>query len=105
MMRPFICPVGFMMFPIIFLLSLSFFILVVLANVKTQTLKTFGYVIVALIWLTTVAVFGGGMYKMSKFMRPGMHCKKNAMLKYPGMNIVPQADSSEVMICPKPKDK
>lgn len=104
MVRAF-CPAVFMLFPIIFLLSLSFFILLVLANVKTQTLKIFGYIIVALIWLTTVLVFAGGVYKAAKrercpVMRPGMHMGK-AMMKHPAMGMFEKGDNSEVIVCPK----
>ncbi|MDD4955192.1 MAG: hypothetical protein PHP17_04040 [Candidatus Omnitrophica bacterium] len=103
MVRAF-CPVVFMLFPIIFLLSLSFFILLVLANVKTQTLKIFGYIIVALIWLTTVLVFAGGVYKAAKRdrhfgMHPGMHMGK--MIKHPAMGMFEKGDNAGVIVCPK----
>ncbi len=103
MMRA-MCPMGFMMFHVIFLLSLSFFILVVLANVKTHALKVFGYVIVAIIWLATALVFAGGVGKVAR----GRHMRapfKNSALKYPGMCIKQGNDPSEVMICPKSQKK
>ncbi|MFA5336957.1 MAG: hypothetical protein WC330_01330 [Candidatus Omnitrophota bacterium] len=103
MMMP-MCPAGFMVFPVIFLLSLSFFILVALSNVKTQALKVFGYVIVALIWLAAVLVFAGGACRMTKGMHP-LRPSKKSMLKYPGMCITPGENPSEVMICPKAQKK
>jgi len=99
-----LCPGAFLFFPIIFLLSLSFFILVVLANVKTQALKTFGYIIVALIWLATILAFAGGVYKTAKGMYPGMQMRK-AMMRHPGMGMMDKGDSSEIVICPKMEHK
>jgi energy-coupling factor transporter transmembrane protein EcfT len=101
-----LCPMIFLLIPVIFLLSLSFFVLVVLSSVKTQTLKVFGYVIVALIWLTGILVFAGGIYKGSKGMYPGMRMKNAMMKRYPGkpgmkMDKFRQGDSAERIICPK----
>jgi hypothetical protein len=93
-----------MMFHVIFLLSLSFFILVVLSNVKTHALKVFGYVIVTIIWLATVLVFAGGVCKVAKGRHMRMPFKKSA-LKYPGMCIKQGDNPSEVMICPKAQKK
>ena len=95
-----VCPMGFLFVPVILLLSLSFFILVALANVKTHTLKVFGYVIVTLIWLTTILVFAGGIYKMSKGMYPGMRMKK-AAIKSPMLDKLQSGEYSELMVCPK----
>jgi len=108
MVRAF-CPIGFVLFPIIGLLSLSFFILLVLTNVKTQALKIFGYIIVAIIWLTTVLVFAGGVYKTAKKdrcpgMRMGMHMK-GPMVKHPIMDMIERGDSSDIVICPKANKK
>jgi len=99
-----LCSMVFLLLPVIFLLSLSFFVLVVLSNVKTHTLKVFGYVIVALIWLTTILVFTGGIYKTSKGMYPGMFMKR-AMMKHPMMGVPQREGSSEGMMCPKMRQK
>lgn len=108
-----LCSMALVLAPVIFLLSLSFFVLVVLANVKTHTLKVFGYVIVALIWLTTVLVFAGGVYKTAKGgMFPGMYPRphssmhmKTEMMKCAAMGMLEKGDSSEVIICPKAEKK
>jgi hypothetical protein len=99
-----LCPGAFLFLPIIFLLSLSFFILVILTNVKTHALKTFGYIIVALIWLTTILVFAGGVYKIAKGVYPGMHMRK-AMMEHPGMGRMQKGDSAGTAMCPKMERK
>jgi len=99
-----LCPGASLFFPIIFLLSLSFFVLVVLSSVKTHALKTFGYIIVALIWLTTILVFAGGVYRTAKGVHPRMPMKK-AMMKHPKMGMMNKGDSSEIIICPKMERK
>ncbi len=99
-----LCPGVSLFFPVIFLLSLSFFVLVVLSSVKTHALKTFGYIIVALIWFTTILVFAGGVYRTAKGVCPGMHMKRT-MMKHPKMGRMNKGNSSEIMICPKMKRK
>ncbi len=99
-----LCSMVFLFLPAIFLLSLSFFILVVLGNVKTQALKVFGYVIVALIWVTTVLAFGGGIYKMSKGIYPGMFMHR-AMMRQSMMGMPEKGDAPGGMMCPKMKQK
>ncbi|MDD4183784.1 MAG: hypothetical protein PHT53_08230 [Candidatus Omnitrophica bacterium] len=99
-----LCPGAFLFLPVIFLLSLSFFILVVLGSVKTQALKTFGYIIVALIWLTTILVFAGGVYRTAKGMYPGM-CMRKAAMKHPTTWKMQKGNSSEMIICPKMERK
>ncbi|MFA5008066.1 MAG: hypothetical protein WC546_02475 [Candidatus Omnitrophota bacterium] len=103
MARP-LFPIILSLIPIVFLLSLSFFILVVLANVKTNALKIFGYVIIALIWLTTILVFGAGISRASKGRYPGMLMRK-AIMEHQKMGMMPEEGSGEGMNCPKMKQK
>ncbi len=52
--------------PIALLLTLSFFVLLVLRKVEEKGLKVFGYVVVSFIWLATLVVFSGTVYKMGR---------------------------------------
>lgn len=46
----------FVFVPFSILLALSFFVLVVLTNVKLKILKVFGYLVVIVIWLTAFSI-------------------------------------------------
>ncbi len=70
------------------LLTVSFFILVVVRNIKEQALKSFGNVIVMLIWIAAAlilvtGIYGGSCSKMGKYGRKGMGYKgyKHHMMK------------------------
>lgn len=53
------------------LLAVSFFILMSLKKADGQALKAFGWVVAALLWLSTLAVLAGGM-RTHRDIRPGM---------------------------------
>ncbi|MFA5092737.1 MAG: hypothetical protein WC543_02175 [Candidatus Omnitrophota bacterium] len=59
--------------PISVLLTLSFFVLYTLRKVEEKPLKAFGYVVVGFIWLATLIMFSGAVYRMAKGPMP-MKC-------------------------------
>lgn len=73
------CSPIFALIPFVVLLSLSFFILVVLANVKTQALKVFGYIIVAICWLAALLLFSSVVHKHMQRMCPKMSMQRGMM--------------------------
>lgn len=75
----------FSLVPFILIISLSFFILVVISNVKTQALKVFGYVIVALCWLVAILIFSTCVCKQMRGMCPKMSMQRNMMDQSKGM--------------------
>jgi hypothetical protein len=50
-----------LMVPAVMLLTVSFFVLVVLGKVASGALKGFGYAVVLLLWVVSVAVFSAGI--------------------------------------------
>lgn len=55
----------FAVIPATVLLTVSFFVLVVIRKLETQALKAFGYVVAALLWLAASLVLATGMYTLS----------------------------------------
>lgn len=51
--------------PVSVLLTISFFVLITLRKVEEKGIKAFGYVVVAILWLATLVVFSGGIYKIA----------------------------------------
>lgn len=57
------------------LLSISFFILVLIRKIEGPSLKTFGYIIVVFLWIAAALVFSRGIYTLvtgTKCMMPMM---------------------------------
>lgn len=52
----------FALIPAAVLLTISFFVLVVLRKLDTQGLKTFGYVVAVLLWVAAALVISAGAY-------------------------------------------
>lgn len=52
--------------PIAALLTASFFVLFTLRKIEEKGLRIFGCVAVALLWLATIVVFSGAVYKMAQ---------------------------------------
>lgn len=52
----------FAIIPISLLLTVSFFVLISVKNVQSKALKTFGYVVTALLWAAAIAAFSIGIY-------------------------------------------
>jgi hypothetical protein len=57
---------AFSLIPTTMALTLSFFVLVVLRKIEERTLKVFGYVIAALLWLCALLLFSSGIYFAAK---------------------------------------
>lgn len=74
----------FSLIPTTLLLTVSFFVLVVLRKLQEQGLKMFGYVIVALLWLGALITFSAGIYATAKGRCPMMfkmhHAKGAGMM-------------------------
>ncbi|MFA5271259.1 MAG: hypothetical protein WC412_02830 [Candidatus Omnitrophota bacterium] len=93
----------FSLIPFILVISLSFFILVVISNVKVQALKIFGYVIVALCWFTAILIFSTCVCKQMRGMCPGMPTKRGMMDRSKGMQEAPVMPKGQS--CPKMQSK
>lgn len=81
----------FALIPATILLTVSFFVLIVLRRQENQGLKAFGYVVAALLWLSALLVSSSGLYTLStgrqlcpmmKTMKPQMCTMQGQM---PGM--------------------
>ncbi|MFA6281992.1 MAG: hypothetical protein WCY05_05805 [Candidatus Omnitrophota bacterium] len=93
----------FGLIPFVLLLSLSFFILVVVGNVKTQALKIFGYVIVALCWVAALLIFSTCVCKQMRKTCPMMPMRQNMMGQAKGTMEEPIAPKAPG--CPKMQSK
>ncbi|MGB3242622.1 MAG: hypothetical protein WBB66_07200 [Candidatus Omnitrophota bacterium] len=51
--------------PVAILLAVSFFVLLALENVKKQGLKTFGYVVAVLLWISAALMLFMGIYGLT----------------------------------------
>lgn len=54
----------FLIIPATILLTISFFVLLVLRKLESEGLKAFGHVIVVLLWVSAVMLLGLGTYKI-----------------------------------------
>jgi hypothetical protein len=52
--------------PIAVLLTISFFVLLVLRKVEEKGLKAFGYVVVGFLWLAALVIFSGAVNRVSQ---------------------------------------
>lgn len=82
--------------PVSVLLTISFFVLVALRKVDEKGVKAFGYVVVALLWLATLVIFSGGVYKIATG-RPKMPCMM--MDKGPMMGMAPMPMPDKPKMC------
>jgi len=69
----------FAIIPTTLLLTVSFFILLAVRKVEAQGLKAFGYVIAALLWVSSLLVFTGGIYTLATG-KPMMKCPMMCMM-------------------------
>jgi len=73
--------------PTAILLTISFFVLVILRKTEGQGLKAFGYVVAALLWTCALLVFSMGIYVLSTGKHPmmrmmeGMKFSSSQMMK------------------------
>ncbi len=51
--------------PTTLVLTVSFFVLFALREVKSNVLKAFGYVIAALLWVSALLIFSGGIFTLA----------------------------------------
>ena len=65
--------------PISMLLTVSFFVLFAVRKVETKTLKTFGHVVAALLWVAATVVFLIGLYVVITGKHPLMQMKGQMM--------------------------
>jgi hypothetical protein len=70
----------FALVPTSILLSISFFILLVLNTIKSEGLKIFGYCLAVLLWISSALVFSAGVYTMVSG-HPPMKCMMYKMMK------------------------
>ena len=81
--------------PATLLLTASFFVLLAVRKAeKEQGLKVFGYVIVALLWLTAFLAFAAGVYNYPHCRR-SFECMKSGMMKQgmgPMQGMMPQPE-------------
>jgi hypothetical protein len=77
--------------PATILLTISFFVLVMMRKIEGQGLKAFGYVVAALLWACALLVFSVGVYVLSTGRHPmmrmmgDMKCSSSQMMKGPMM--------------------
>jgi len=86
--------------PIAVLLTVSFFVLFTLSKIEEKGLKAFGYVAVGFLWLATLVVFSGAVYKMAQgpIVMKGMLQQK---MKMDYMSQMMQKDNSSGMVMPE----
>ena len=65
--------------PISMLLTVSFFVLFAVRKVETKALKTFGYVVAALLWAAATVVFLVGLYVVITGKHPMMEMMRQMM--------------------------
>ena len=62
--------------PASILLTISFFVLILLRKIEGNGLKAFGYVVAALLWVSTFLVFSMGIYVLSTGRHPALNVMK-----------------------------
>jgi len=70
----------FALIPTTVLLTISFFVLLVVSNIEKKGLKAFGYVVAALLWASALLVFSAGIYTLSTGRHHGMCMMQGAMM-------------------------
>jgi hypothetical protein len=66
MMYMFRVPYFMAVVPMAALLTASFFVLFTLRKIEEKWLKSFGYVVAGFLWLATLVVFSGAVYKITQ---------------------------------------
>jgi hypothetical protein len=72
--------------PVTVLLTISFFVLLVLRKLDSDGLKTFGYVVVVLLWLSAALILGMGVRFMASGRHPMMDMMRGGMKGSMGQN-------------------
>ncbi|MDD4980191.1 MAG: hypothetical protein PHC54_02810 [Candidatus Omnitrophica bacterium] len=86
----------FTFIPATLLLTLSFFVLYALRKTDTQGLKSFGYIIAALLWLSALLVFSAGIYTLATGRRP-MKCMMQEMMQHKMQGIAEEGKTPGMM--------
>ena len=60
----------FAIIPTALLLTVSFFVLFTIRKIELQSLKAFGYVVAALLWVAALLVFSAGVYIIATVRHP-----------------------------------
>jgi hypothetical protein len=68
----------FAIIPTTLLMTVSFFVLFAIRKIEEQGLKTFGYVIIGLLWFAAFLVFSLGVYAVSSGRHPIMEMMKQS---------------------------
>jgi hypothetical protein len=71
---------GSALIPVAVLLTLSFFVLVILQKIESKNLKLFGVAVAVLLWLSAILVLSSGVY-MAGSARPFFRCPMMEMMK------------------------
>jgi glucan phosphoethanolaminetransferase (alkaline phosphatase superfamily) len=94
----------FALIPITVLLSISFFILLVLNTIKSEGLKILGYCLAVLLWVSAALVFSAGIYTISTgrnpmkcMMEEKMHTHMYEMMKEGRMPAMMQSQKQTMM--------
>jgi hypothetical protein len=69
----------FAIIPTALLLTISFFVMVVLRKIEDKALKVFGWVIVILLWLSAGLIVSATIYKATSGSCPSMMMKNKMM--------------------------
>jgi hypothetical protein len=72
--------------PVAVLLTISFFVLLVLRKLDSDGLKAFGYAVVALLWVCAALIFGIGVYTMVSGRHPMMDMMQGGLKGAMGQN-------------------
>ena len=65
----------FTLIPATILLTISFFVLVVLRKIEARPLKVFGYIIAVLLWIGSLLIVSSGINSLSAGYRHGPYMK------------------------------
>ena len=68
------------MIPATVLVTISFFVLVVLRKIEAGALKVFGYVVTVILWIAAILVFSAGIYMVSGGRQCMMQGKMHEMM-------------------------
>ncbi|MCX5657229.1 MAG: hypothetical protein NTZ48_03245 [Candidatus Omnitrophica bacterium] len=71
----------FAVIPTAMILTVSFFVLFALRKLEAGALKVFGFVIVALLWISAGIIFSSGMYTLATGNLPKMCPMKQMMMQ------------------------
>jgi hypothetical protein len=94
----------FALIPTTILLTVSFFVLLAIGRLQEKTLKAFGYVVAALLWLSAFLVISAGIYTFSTgrclmtqmMMKQKMHCMRMMHERDKPLPMMPAGDTDQM---------